>query len=1030
MRNYNRFNNIIGWLVFAIASSVYIMTSEPTVSLWDCGEYIATAFKLQVGHPPGAPTFQILGRIFSLFAGNDLSQVAHMVNMMSALASGFTILFLFWSITMLAKKVIGFDEKEKSLGSMLAIFGAGIVGAMAYTFSDSFWFSAVEGEVYASSSFCTAIVFWAMLKWDEVAFEKYANRWIVLIAYIIGLSIGVHLLNLLTIPAIAYIYYFRMYKTSTTKGLILTGLISFIILALVMYFIIPWTVNLFGKFEIMFVNGIGLPFNSGTLFFAAILIGGIFFGLHYTRKKAKPLANLIILSFMFLLIGYTTFLMLIIRSNANTPINENSPKDAVSLLSYLNREQYGSNPLIYGQYYNAPVIAYEDGNPVYTHDEKSGKYIITDERKGTIPKYDPRFCTIFPRMWSNSENEYMNQYKVWANIEGTPITVQGRNGDETINKPTFGENLKFFFKYQMGHMYFRYFMWNFAGRQSDIQHRGGITNGNWISGINFIDEARLGPQDNLPDSLKNKGRNKFYFLPLLLGLIGLAFQIKKDSKSALVVGFLFFMTGIAIGIYLNMYAYQPRERDYAFAGSFYAFAIWIGFGVIAIYDFLKNKIPSHYAAIATTLGCLLLVPTIMAKDGWDDHDRSGRYAALTGAENYLNSCAKNAILFTNGDNDTFPLWYAQEVEGIRTDVRVVNLSLLNTDWYINQMKRKVYNSDAVPSQLTNEQYRQGTRDFLPVFDQNKKGDFVDLKKIMDFICDDKSQVSVGDGRLMNYFPANKFSIPVDSATVVNNGTVSKQLSNQIVKHVEWTFKGNYIQKNTIMVLDILANNNWKRPIYFAITTGGDAYVGLEEYFQLEGLAYRLVPVKTSNNDGQTGRINSNILYRNLMTKFKFGNMNDPNVYLSDDFIRMVMNFRNIYSRLAHTLINEGNYSKAIKVVDFCLQEMPDETITYNYFALPLAEAYLRAGATEKGKKVLQRMLDLYEQNIKYYFSFTGSNAKLVDDDKQQSIAVMQRIAKVATDYKQTEIASKATSIFQNYYGLYTGQPAGQPNMPE
>jgi len=632
-------------------------------------------------------------------------------------------------------------------------------------------------------------------------------------------------------------------------------------------------------------------------------------------------------------------------------------------------------------------------------------------------------------MWCNTEQEYMDQYKEWANIKGTPVSVQGPKGTETIDKPTFGENLKFFFKYQMGHMYFRYFMWNFAGRQSEIQNRGGIVNGNWISGINFIDEARLGPQDNLPDSLKNKGRNKFYFLPLILGLIGMVYQFKKDYKNGIVVGFLFFMTGLAIGIYLNMYAYQPRERDYAFAGSFYAYAMWIGFGVYALFDILRKKVDPKIAAAGVTVACFFLVPVVMAKDGWDDHDRSNRYTCLAVAENYLNSCAKDAILFTNGDNDTFPLWYAQEVEHIRTDVRVVNLSLLNTDWYIDQMKRKVYNSDAVPSQMTKDQYRQGTRDYLPVFDVNKKGEYVDAKKVMDFLLNDQNQVTVGNGKLMNYVPTKKLSIPVDSATVVNNGTVPKELAGQIVKNVEWTLRSNYLQKNMIMVLDILANNNWKRPIYFAITTGGEAYFGLEEFFQLEGLTYRFIPVKVKSADGQTGRVNTDILYENMMKKFKWNSIRDPKVYLSDDYIRMMMNFRNTFARLAFALINEGKVNKAIKAIDKAFYEMPDSAVPYNYFILPLAEAYYRAGATEKGNKVMSRLIEMYEQNLKYFFSFSGGKAILVEDEKQQALAIMQRIAKVTNEFKQNDLAKKSADLFQTYYTMYTGQPAGMPNKP-
>ncbi len=725
MKIYKKLNNIIGWIIFAIATVVYIITSEPTASFWDCGEYIATAYKLQVGHPPGAPLFQLLGRFFSLFAFGDSSLVARMINTMSALSSSFTILFLFWSITMLAKKIV-LASGEITKAKMYAIFGSGIVGALAFTFSDSFWFSAVEGEVYAMSSFFTAIVFWAILKWEETADEDHSYRWLILIAYLIGLSIGVHLLNLLAIPAITFVYYFKKYKP-TKKGIFITLIISFIILTVIMYIIIPWIVQLAGLFERFFVNAIGLPFNTGTIIYFILLISGIIWGLIYTKKHKKVILNTIILGFIFILIGYSSFFLLIIRSNANTPIDENNPEDAISLLAYLNREQYGDWPLLHGQYYNAPLVDRKDGNPVYIKDKEKGKYVISDDRKNTIPVYDSRYETIFPRMWSSTETIYVDDYKRWAGIKRDP---------DNKHIPTFGENLRFFFKYQLGHMYLRYFMWNFAGRQNDIQGRGGLLKGNWISGINFIDEWRLGPQNNLPESMENKGRNKFYFLPLILGLIGLFYQFNKNYKDGIVVSLLFIMTGIAIVIYLNQYSPQPRERDYAYAATFYAFAIWIGLGVLSIFDFFAKKFKLKISAFATILVCLILVPGIMAKDGWDDHDRSGRYTALQVAKNYLNSCAQNAILFTNGDNDTFPLWYMQEVENYRTDIKLINTSLFAKDWYIDQQKRKTYKADPIPSQLTHKQYREGSLDVAyhyPYAFPQFKDSVVDIKFFMRWI---------------------------------------------------------------------------------------------------------------------------------------------------------------------------------------------------------------------------------------------------------------------------------------------------------
>ncbi|MCD4682675.1 MAG: DUF2723 domain-containing protein, partial [Bacteroidales bacterium] len=609
MELYKKLNRITGWIVFAIASIVYLLTVEPTASWWDCGEYIATAYKLQVGHPPGAPLFQLIGRFFSLFAFGDVSNVALMVNIMSALSSSFTILFLFWTITHLAKKIM-LQSGEVTDGKMYAVLGSGVVGALAFTFSDSFWFSAAEGEVYAMSSLFTAVVFWAILKWEDEADGIHANRWILLIAFLMGLSIGVHLLNLLAIPAIAFVYYFKKYKP-TTKGVILTGIISVVFLGIIMNGIIPWIVKLSSLFELLFVNSFRLPFNSGTAFYFVLLIGLIIWGLHYTRKKQKVLWNTIILSFTFILIGYSSFFMIIIRSSADPPIDENSPEDAISLLSYLAREQYGDWPILYGQYYNAPTVDLKDGNPIYVKDTKKKKYVITDDRKGTIPVYDPRFTTLFPRMWSSQKSAHIQMYKQYGKIKGIPMEVQKDDGTADIKmKPTFGENLRFFFTYQLGHMYFRYFMWNFSGRQNDIESQGEIEHGNWLTGFNWFDEniLGLGPQDNLPDSTRNPARNKFFMLPFLLGLLGLFYHLNSNKKDTLVIALLFLMTGIAVTVYLNQYPYQPRERDYAYASSFYAFAIWIGFGVLALFNILQKRMNPKIAAIAVTAFSLLLVP--------------------------------------------------------------------------------------------------------------------------------------------------------------------------------------------------------------------------------------------------------------------------------------------------------------------------------------------------------------------------------------------------------------------------------------
>jgi hypothetical protein len=1037
-RMYRRLNNLLGWIVGILASAVFIITSEPTVSFWDCGEYISTAYKLLVGHPPGAPLFQLLGRVFSLGAFGDTTLVARMVNTMSALSSGFTILFLFWSITLLARKVVLLNG-ELTKGKMAAIFGSALVGSLAYTFTDSFWFSAVEGEVYAMSSFFTAIVFWAILKWEESAESKTSIRWILFISFMVGLSIGVHLLNLLTIPAMAFVFYFKKYKNHSWKVMVLVGIFSLILLGVIMSGIIPWIVKLAGLFELFFVNTIGLPFNTGTIIYFVLLIGGIIWGLYYTRNHKKVLGNTLLLAFSFLLIGYSSFLMLVIRSNADTPIDENNPDNAINLLAYLNREQYGDWPILYGNYYNAPVTGRSDGKPVYSKDRASGKYVITDNRKGVNPVYDERFMTVFPRMWSGAQAEHETGYKNWADIKGTPISVNTEDGSsQTVYKPTFAENLKFFWKYQMNYMYWRYFLWNFAGRQNDLQgmghsdvKTGDILHGNWLSGIKFIDEARLGPQSNLPENARNKGRNYYYFLPLILGLIGVVFHFKNNTMDAVVISLLFLMTGIAIVLYLNQYAPQPRERDYSYAASFYAFAIWIGLGVLGIFTYLDKLLSKHIqpvlTAVVVSLVCLVMVPGVLAANGWDDHDRSGRYSVLQVSADYLNSCAPNAILFTNGDNDTFPLWYAQEVEGIRTDVRVCNLSLLQTDWYIDQMKRKAYLSDAVPFSLTHNQYRQGSLDIVYFIDNPEVVDtnnYYNLQDLIKFVSsgnpNTKFQSQIG---ALDYFPTKKFSIPVDKAKVIANGTIPQELADQVVPSINWSLDVQGIQKNHLMVLDLLGNFNWDRPVYFAMTIGDENYLGLEPYFQLEGLAYRLIPMLDTTVKNETGRINTQVMYDNLMNKFRL-RMDDPSIYYSDDHVRMTSNIRNIYGRLAVALMDEGKMDSAVAVCNRCLEIIPDKVVPYNFFILPFADVYYQSGNKSKGKQILERVTDLYRQDLDYYFRFKGKKAFQVEREKQIALGVIQRVAQLSEIVGESDIHKTSKELFDKYYQIYIGENSG------
>ena len=1002
--NFKIVNRIAGWIVFLIAATTYLLTIEPSVSFWDCGEFITSSYKLEVGHPPGAPFFMLLAKFFSLFA-SDVTQVAYMINAFSAMASAFTILFLFWTITHLARHIIGNDESLEK-GNFIAIIGTGIIGALAYTFSDTFWFSAVEGEVYALSSFFTAIVFWAILKWENVANEKYSNRWLILIAYLMGLSIGVHLLNLLTIPAIVFVYYFKKYEP-TRNGIIMAFLASLAILVSIMYIIIPGVVTLASKFELIFTNGFGLPYNTGTYFYILLIFGLLAYGIYYSMKKSKVLLNTILTMITVIIIGYSSFALIIIRSNANTPMNQNQPDNVFSLLSYLNRDQYGDRPLFYGQYFNAPLRDYEEGSPVYVR--KDGKYEIADHKVDYV--WDSQYNTIFPRMYSSSTSpNHPAGYKEWANLK------------DDKKKPSFGQNLKFFFNYQVGFMYMRYFMWNFAGRQNDIQGDGNIIHGNWISGIPFLDEARLGPQDKLPKELKeNKGRNKYYLLPLILGLLGLFYMYnkgKKGKQSFWVVMLFFIFTGLAIVVYLNQPPFQPRERDYAYAGSFYAFAIWIGFGVMMIYDFFKKYIPGPIAASAAIGLSLFAAPVIMANQNWDDHDRSGRYTAVDFASNYLNSCKPNAILFTNGDNDTFPLWYAQEVEGIRTDVRVINLSYLSTSWYVDQHKRKAYEAAPTPFSYTYDQYMPGKRDV--VFVQERTKDVVDVKQLIEFVGSDdqRTKIQTQDGKFEDFIPAKNLSLKVDSADIMAKKVVEPKDAGFIVPKLEWSVYGNYVYKNQLMVLDLLASFNWERPIYFAITVGTDGYYNLQNYFQFEGLAYRLVPIKTvSNSPMEYGHINTDILYDNLMNKFKWGGINNPDVYLDENNLRMLSHMKNNFARLASALVEEGKKDSAITVLDKCMELMPESQIPPTYISIYLADAYYKAGAPEKANVLIKSLAENVLDKLGYFLSLPAKYGNNVNNEKEHNLAVAQEIMRILANNEQEELFNELNTRFQQIYSI-------------
>ncbi len=1012
MENFKRLNNIGGAITFFIALIVYTLTLEPTASWWDCGEYISTAFKLQVGHPPGAPLFQMLGRLFSLFAFGDLSKVAYMVNFMSGFVSALTILFLFWTITHLVRKMIaGNNNLSKTEG--MVVLASGLVGALAYTFSDSFWFSAVEGEVYAMSSFFTAIVFWAILKWEEQRDETHSIRWIIFIAYLMGLSIGVHLLNLLAIPAIAFVWYFKNYKTITPKGITITAILSFILLAGIMYVIIPGVVSLAAKFELFFVNSIGLPFNSGTIIYFLIIAGGLIYGIMWSQKRRKFLWNTVLLSLTFILIGYSSFLMLVIRANANTPINENNPDDAISLLSYLNREQYGTWPILTGQYYNSPADPQDpasNGSPIYIRDNQKGRYIITDKRINAITNYDPRFTTFLPRMYSPQSN-HVKAYKSWGKVEGRPITITNERGEqETIYKPTFTENMRFLFSYQIGHMYLRYFMWNFVGRQNDVQGHGGIKSGNWISGINFLDEARLGKQTDLPTSMKNPARNTYYFLPLILGLIGMFAHFNKNYKDGLVVTLLFFMTGIAIVLYLNQTPFQPRERDYAYAGSFYAFAIWLGVGVFAIFDKLR-KVTSAGVALPVTVVLTLIVPVLMAAENYDDHDRSGKYAARDFAANYLNSCDKNAILITNGDNDTFPLWYAQEVENIRTDVRVVNYMLSSGDWYVHQLARKIYDSDPLKFQLTPQQYNKGVNEVLPVYEQTTAR--VDIRDVMNFIAseDPRSKVALNSGDEVNFIPTRKLRLMVNKEKAIANGIVPPYMTDSIVPYIDWDIKGNYYIKNDLMLLDFLANNDWERPLYFASPNSIKDAFDIDRFCHQSGIVYKFIPVVAENYYRGLGGVDDVASYDILMNKAKWGNLNDPKVTVDPESVRNHMMAKQSYMRLAQALMNKNKSAEAVAVVDHMLKEFPNEKFAFDIYMMPIVEVYYRAGDTVKANNFVKAMAKVFGDNLTYYNHVAPKFAEYYKDDKEEAMMVIARLLSVAKQYKQDELLKELQASY-------------------
>ena len=1079
--NFNKWNTIIGWLTFGIALLTYTLTVEPTMSFWDCGEYIATAAKLEVGHPPGAPLYQMIGAFFAMFA-TDETKIALMINMMSVFSSAFTILFLFWSSSMILKKlVLRFSELNRN--NEIVILGSSLVGALAYTFSDSFWYNAVEAEVYAMASLLISLLFWLGLRWEQDMNKPRGNKWLLIISLVIGLSFGVHFMALLTIPAIGFLYFFKNYKVVTFKSFLIANVVVIAILLFIFKLLLPMTMGFFGKTEVFMVNSLGLPFDSGTILVTVLLAALFYFGLVYTNNKGLATYNTLILCVLFILIGFSTWIMLPIRANANTVINENKPSDAREVLAYYNREQYGVNPLFYGPQYTEAFSGldaekpYLDKAPNYERDYKTGKYVIVNNFKNAEQNSDDNHKTILPRMWSGDHIEnYMNftnppEFKLNPNypyeqdlakygIDASQLSeedygkaiAQLKNETEKIvnefrqayaqkqidnegylkflksygdyllvDKPTTADNLGFMVEYQFGYMYWRYLMWNFVGRQSDNQGRYDYLDGNWLSGISFIDELHLGSQDNLPsDVVNNKGRNVYFFLPFILGLIGLMYHANKDLKSFYVLLALFLFTGIALKIYLNERPFEPRERDYALVGSFYVFAIWIGFGVYALYESIQKYLSPKIAGPVIIAASLLAAPVLMAAQNWDDHDRSGKYTAVAMAKAYLTSCDPNAILFTIGDNDTFPLWYAQEIEKIRTDVKIVNTSLFMTDWYIDQMKTKTYESDPLPISFTHDQYVGDKLDYVAHIPKVETR--WDIKDFINFIKNPKSTVEMQNGQTIHFYPTNKIRIPVDKNLIIQNKVVSAKYNDSIVPYIDLDISTNALYKNRLMMLDIVANNNWKRPIYFS---GGafdnEDYIWMKDYLQLEGMVYKLVPVRTKMpKDGgplEMGQVDADKMYAKVM-KWDWGNSESKTIYHDPETRRNSITYRTNLSRLMNQLIVEGKNDKAKIIIDLAMTKMPLEYFGYYSLLEPFAGGYYKIGEKVKAQQLLEQLIGKYQENLNYYGKLKSSEQSSIATPIIIDIERYRSLLQVMKENGDIDFYNKHKITFNTYIKMF------------
>ena len=1137
MKQYRTVNNLMGWLTFIIAATVYCLTIEPTASFWDCPEFITTGYKLEVGHPPGAPFFMLMANLFTQFA-SDVTTVAKMVNYMSALMSGACILFLFWSITHLVRKLIITDENNITKGQLVTIMGSGLVGALVYTFSDTFWFSAVEGEVYAFSSLFTAVVFWLILKWEDVADQPHSDRWIILIAYLTGLSIGVHLLNLLCLPAIVLVYYYKKTPNATAKGSLLALFGSMVLVAAVLYGIVPGIVKVGGWFELLFVNGLGMPFNTGVVVYIILLAAALIWGVYesYTQKSKARMAvsfiltiallgipfyghgassiligilvigvlaiylapqmqekmkekwrisartlNTTLLCTMMIVIGYSSYALIVIRSTANTPMDQNSPEDIFTLGEYLGREQYGTRPLFYGPAFSSKVaLDVKDGYCIPRQSETGSKYVrkektSPDEKDSYIElpgriEYEYAQNMLFPRMYSSS---HAPLYKQWVDIKGHDVPYDQCGEMVMVNMPTQWENIKFFFSYQLNFMYWRYFMWNFAGRQNDIQGSGEIEHGNWITGIPFIDNLLVGNQELLPQDLKNnKGHNVFYCLPLILGLIGLfwqAYHSQRGIQQFWVVFFLFFMTGIAIVLYLNQTPAQPRERDYAYAGSFYAFAIWVGMGVAGIIRMLRDyaKMQELPAAVLASVLCLF-VPIQMAGQTWDDHDRSGRFVARDFGQNYLMTLQEegNPIIYTNGDNDTFPLWYNQETEGFRTDARTCNLSYLQTDWYIDQMKRPAYDSPSLPITWDRVEYVEGQNEYISIRPEMKalidsyfkqanelaaQGDTTilslvhsifgenpyELKEIINrWMLGKNDQLKellkkTGKEIQLPLIPTDSIVMKIDKEAVRRSGMkIPEALGDSIPEYMTITLRdanGNpkrALYKSELMMLEMLANAKWERPIYMAITVGSENHLGMGNHFTQEGLAYRFTPFDTDKLDS---KIDSEKMYDNLMNKFKFGGIDKPGIYIDENVMRMCYTHRRIFTQLVGQLIKEGKKDKALAALDYAEKMIPAYNVPYDWAngAFQMAESYYQLGQNEKANKIIDELANKSLEYMIWYLSLNDNQLAIASENFVYNASLLDAEVRLMEKYKSEELAKHYSTQLDQLYNEYVTRMKGK-----